>query len=101
MHHVFEKEVAGRIFKADIGKYALLSNGAVLLSYGDTVILATANASPEPKEGIDFFPLSVDYEERLYAIGKIPGGFIKREGKPTEKAILSATSIGRPISPLF
>jgi polyribonucleotide nucleotidyltransferase len=101
MHHVFEKEVAGRTFKADIGKYALLSNGAVLLSYGDTVILATANASPEPKEGIDFFPLSVDYEERLYAIGKIPGGFIKREGKPTEKAILSARAIDRPIRPLF
>ncbi|SEF45982.1 polyribonucleotide nucleotidyltransferase [Caloramator fervidus] len=101
MHHVYEKEVAGRKFKADIGKYALLSNGAVMLSYGDTVILATANASPEPKEGIDFFPLSVDYEERLYAVGKIPGGFIKREGKPTEKAILSARAIDRPIRPLF
>lgn len=101
MQNVFETTFAGRKLKADIGKYAMLSDGAVMLSYGDTVILATANASSEPKEGIDFFPLSVDYEERLYAVGKIPGGFIKREGKPTEKAILSARAIDRPIRPLF
>lgn len=101
MHNIFTSTFAGRELKADIGKYALLSNGAVLYSYGETVILVTANASEEPKEGIDFFPLSVDYEERLYAVGKIPGGFIKREGKPTEKAILSARAIDRPIRPLF
>lgn len=101
MHSIFKSTFAGRELKADIGKYALLSNGAVLYSYGETVILVTANASEEPKEGIDFFPLSVDYEERLYAVGKIPGGFIKREGKPTEKAILSARAIDRPIRPLF
>ncbi|MCX7951794.1 MAG: polyribonucleotide nucleotidyltransferase [Clostridiales bacterium] len=101
MHNIFKSTFAGRELKADIGKYALLSNGAVLYSYGETVILVTANASEEPKEGIDFFPLSVDYEERLYAVGKIPGGFIKREGKPTEKAILSARAIDRPIRPLF
>lgn len=101
MQRVFETTFAGRPLKADIGKYAMLSNGAVMISYGETVVLVTANAAPEPKEGIDFFPLSVDYEERLYAVGKIPGGFIKREGKPTEKAILSARAIDRPIRPLF
>lgn len=101
MQNIFETTFAGRKLKADIGKYAMLSKGAVLLSYGDTVILVTANASSKPKEGIDFFPLSVDYEERLYAVGKIPGGFIKREGKPTEKAVLSARAIDRPIRPLF
>lgn len=101
MQNIFEATFAGRKLKADIGKYAMLSDGAVLLSYGDTVILVTANAASEPKEGIDFFPLSVDYEERLYAVGKIPGGFIKREGKPTEKAVLSARAIDRPIRPLF
>ncbi|QCX32286.1 polyribonucleotide nucleotidyltransferase [Caloramator sp. E03] len=101
MQQIFETTFANRLLKADIGKYALLSNGAVMISYGDTVVLVTANAAPEPKEGIDFFPLSVDYEERLYAVGKIPGGFIKREGKPTEKAILSARAIDRPLRPLF
>ncbi|MCX7883929.1 MAG: polyribonucleotide nucleotidyltransferase [Caloramator sp.] len=101
MHRVFETTFENRPLKVDIGKYALLSNGAVMISYGETVVLVTANASPEPKEGIDFFPLSVDYEERLYAVGKIPGGFIKREGKPTEKAILSARAIDRPLRPLF
>lgn len=101
MQQIFQTTFANRVIKADIGKYAMLSNGAVLLSYGETSILVNANASAEPKEGVDFFPLSVDYEERLYAVGKIPGGFIKREGKPTEKAILSARAIDRPIRPLF
>ncbi|MDF2672005.1 MAG: polyribonucleotide nucleotidyltransferase, partial [Clostridiales bacterium] len=101
MQQIFETTFAGRNLKADIGKYALLSNGAVLLSYGDTVVLVNANRSEVPKEGIDFFPLSVDYEERLYSVGKIPGGFIKREGRPTEKAILSGRAIDRPIRPLF
>ncbi|TDT61560.1 polyribonucleotide nucleotidyltransferase [Fonticella tunisiensis] len=101
MQEILSTTFAGRIMKADTGKYAMLSNGAVMISYGDTAVLVTANAAKEPKEGVDFFPLSVDYEERLYAVGKIPGGFIKREGKPTEKAILSARSIDRPIRPLF
>lgn len=101
MHQIFETTIAGHKLKADVGKYAQLSNGSVLLSYGDTTILVNVNSSAEPREGIDFFPLSVEYEERLYSVGKIPGGFIKREGKPTEKAILSARAIDRPIRPLF
>lgn len=101
MHQLFETTLAGRSLKAEIGKYSLLSNGSLMMNYGDTAVLINANAADKPKEGVDFFPLSVDYEERLYAIGKIPGGFIKREGKPTEKAILSARAIDRPIRPLF
>lgn len=101
MSEVFKTTIANRPMKVDYGKYAMLSNGSAMVSYGDTVLLVNANASDEPKEGVDFFPLSVDYEERLYAVGKIPGGFIKREGKPTEKAILSARAIDRPIRPLF
>src|SRR5919202_404517 len=77
------------------------ADGAVLVTYGDTVVLATAVSSPEPREGIDFFPLTVEYEERMYAAGKIPGGFIKREGRPGEQAILSARLTDRPIRPLF
>lgn len=101
MHQIFETTFQNRKLKAEVGKYALLSNGSVLISYGDTYLLVNANSTAEPKEGIDFFPLSVDYEERLYAVGKIPGGFIKREGRPTEKAILSARAIDRSIRPLF
>lgn len=101
MVHNFETEIAGRKLEAEIGKLAMLSNGAVMIKYGDTTVMVNANASPEPREGIDFFPLSVEYEERLYSVGKIPGGFVKREGKPTEKAILSARAIDRPIRPLF
>ncbi|HHY24716.1 MAG TPA: polyribonucleotide nucleotidyltransferase [Clostridiaceae bacterium] len=101
MYKVFKMELAGRELVIETGKYAQLANGAVLVRYGDTVILSTATASTEPREGIDFFPLSVDYEERLYAVGKIPGGFIKREGKPSEKAILTSRVIDRPIRPLF
>lgn len=101
MQQIFETTIAGRKMKADTGKYAMLSKGAVMLSYGETVVLITANIADEPREGVDFFPLSVDYQERLYSVGKIPGGFIKREGKPTEKAILSARAIDRPIRPLF
>jgi len=93
--------LAGRPLSLEVGKYAQLANGSVLVRYGDTVVLVTATASDQPREGIDFFPLSVDYEERLYAVGKIPGGFIKREGKPSEKAILTARMIDRPIRPLF
>ena len=101
MSHIFEYEIAGRKLKAEYGKVGMLSNTALLVSYGDTVVLVNVNASDKPREGIDFFPLSVEYEERLYAVGKIPGGFIKREGKPTENAILSGRAIDRPLRPLF
>ena len=87
MYKKFSMDLAGRTLTIETGKLAQLANGSALVRYGDTVILSTATASSEPREGIDFFPLSVDYEERLYAVGKIPGGFIKREGKPSEKAI--------------
>lgn len=101
MTHIYETEIAGRPFRVEIGKVAKQANGAAMVYYGDTVVLVTATASKEPREGIDFFPLTVDYEERMYAVGKIPGGFIKREGRPTEQAILSARLIDRPIRPLF
>lgn len=98
---VYSFDLAGRKMTIETGKLAQLANGAALVRYGDTVILSTATASTTPREGIDFFPLSVDYEERLYSVGKIPGGFIKREGKPTEKAVLTSRVIDRPIRPLF
>ncbi|WZL74893.1 polyribonucleotide nucleotidyltransferase [Clostridiaceae bacterium 35-E11] len=101
MEKTFKTTIGGRTLEVQIGKVAELANGAALLRYGDTVVLVTAVASSEPKTGIDFFPLSVDYEERLYSVGKIPGGFIKREGRPTEKAILTSRLIDRPIRPLF
>ena len=101
MHKTFSMELAGRTLTIETGKLAQLANGSVLVRYGDTVVLVTATASEKPREGIDFFPLSVDYEERLYSVGKIPGGFIKREGKPSEKAILTSRVIDRPIRPLF
>jgi polyribonucleotide nucleotidyltransferase len=97
----FTMELAGRTLSVEIGRIAQLADGAVLMQYGETSVLVTACASTNPKEGIDFFPLSCDYEERLYAVGKIPGGFIKREGRPTEKAVLSSRLIDRPIRPLF
>lgn len=101
MQNSYSMELAGRTLTIETGKLAQLANGAVLVRYGDTVILSTATASQKPREGIDFFPLSVDYEERLYSVGKIPGGFIKREGKPSEKAILTSRVIDRPLRPLF
>ncbi|MCL1998083.1 MAG: polyribonucleotide nucleotidyltransferase [Turicibacter sp.] len=94
-------ELAGRTMEAEIGRVAEQANGAVLMRYGETVVLVTATASTKPREGIDYFPLSVDYEERLYAVGKIPGGFIKREGRPTERAVLTSRLIDRPMRPLF
>ncbi len=97
----FKMEVAGRPLIFETGKLAKQAHGSVLVRYGDTVVLVTATVSKEPREGIDFFPLTVDYEERLYAVGKIPGGFIKREGRPTEKAILAARLTDRPLRPLF
>ena len=94
-------EIGGRTLQIETGRVARQSGGAVLVSYGDTVVLVTATMSKKPREGIDFFPLTVDYEERLYAVGKIPGGFIKREGRPSEKAVLSGRLIDRSIRPLF
>ena len=101
MFKQFEMELAGRTLRADIGRVAAQANGTVLLHYGDTVVLSTATASEKPREGIDFFPLSVEYEEKMYAVGKIPGGFNKREGKASENAILTSRVIDRPMRPLF
>ena len=97
----YEYELAGRKLVVESGKMAGLANGSVLIRYGETVILACATASAAPRDGIDFLPLSVDYEERMYAVGRIPGGYLKREGKPSEKAILTSRVIDRPIRPLF
>jgi polyribonucleotide nucleotidyltransferase len=99
--HKIELEIAGRPLTLETGRLAGLADGAVLVTYGDTALLATAVSSTDPREGIDFFPLTVEYEERMYAAGKIPGGFIKREGRPGENAILSARLTDRPIRPLF
>ena len=101
MFKVYETELAGRKFSIETGKMANLANGSVLVRYGDTVVMVNVTASKEPREGIDFFPLSVDYEEKLYSVGKIPGSFTKREGKPTDKAILTSRAIDRPLRPLF
>ena len=94
-------ELAGRTLRVDVGRVAKQANGAALMHYGDTVVLSTATASDKPRDGIDFFPLSVEYEEKLYAVGKIPGGFNKREGKASENAILTSRVIDRPMRPLF
>jgi polyribonucleotide nucleotidyltransferase len=101
MMHSFETTFGGRSLVIETGKMAKQANGAVLVRYGETVVIVTATASAEPREGIDFFPLTVDYEEKMYAVGKIPGGFIKREGRPAESAILCSRLIDRPIRPLF
>ena len=96
-----EIQVAGRNFGIEFGERGMLSDAAIFMNYGETVVMVNANASEKPRDGIDFFPLAVDYEEKMYAVGKIPGGFIKREGRPTEKAILSGRAIDRPLRPLF
>ena len=101
MFKKYETELAGRKLVIETGKMAGLANGSVLVRYGDTCVLVNVTASKEPREGIDFFPLSVDFEEKLYAVGKIPGGFLKREGKPSDKAILTSRAIDRPLRPLF
>ena len=101
MYRTYSMELAGRKLSVEIGRVAEQANGAALVYYGDTVVLVTATASDKPRDGIDFFPLSIDYEERLYSVGKIPGGFIKREGRPSEKAILTSRCIDRPLRPLF
>ena len=97
----FETEVAGRKLTIENGKMAGLANGAVMVRYGDTAVMVAATASAKPRDGIDFFPLSIDYEEKMYAVGKIPGSFMKREGKPSENAILTSRVIDRPMRPLF
>ena len=97
----FTMELAGRTLRVDVGRVAAQANGAALMHYGETVVLSTATASEKPREGVDFFPLSVEYEEKLYAVGKIPGGFTRREGKASENAILTSRVIDRPMRPLF
>lgn len=101
MYKSFSMELAGRTLTVDVGRVAAQANGAAFMHYGDTTVLSTATASEKPREGIDFFPLSVEYEEKMYAVGKIPGGFNKREGKASENAILTARVIDRPMRPLF
>ncbi len=101
MYKTYSMELAGRTLRVDIGRVAKQANGAAFMHYGDTTVLSTATASDKPREGIDFFPLSVEYEEKMYAVGKIPGGFNKREGKASENAILTSRVIDRPMRPLF
>ena len=101
MFKTYSTKLAGRDLTIESGKIAGLANGSVVVRYGDTVVMVNVTASKEPRDGIDFFPLSVDYEEKLYAVGKIPGSFQKREGKPADKAILTSRAIDRPLRPLF
>ncbi len=101
MFKVYETELAGRKLTIETGKFAALANGSVVVRYGDTTVMVNVTASKEPKDGIDFFPLSVDYEEKLYSVGKIPGSYTKREGRPADKAILTSRAIDRPLRPLF
>ena len=101
MYKSYSMELGGRTLTVDVGRVAKQANGAALMHYGDTMVLSTATASEKPREGIDFFPLSVEFEEKMYAVGKIPGGFNKREGKASENAILTARVIDRPMRPLF
>ena len=101
MYKTFSMELAGRTLSVDVGRVGKQANGCAFMHYGDTTVLSTATASDKPREGIDFFPLSVEYEEKLYAVGKIPGGFNKREGKASENAVLTSRVIDRPMRPLF
>ena len=100
-YKVFKTKLAGRDLVVETGKFAQLANGTCMVRYGETCVNVAVTASKKPRDGIDFFPLSVDFEERLYSVGKIPGSFSKREGKPSEKAILASRVIDRPIRPLF
>jgi len=100
-YKTYTYELAGRTLAIDIGRVGKQANGCAFMHYGDTTVLCTATASEKPREGIDFFPLSVDYEEKMYAVGKIPGGFNKREGKASEHATLTSRVIDRPMRPLF
>ena len=101
MYRKFETELAGRKLTVETGRVAELANGDAIIHYGDTVVMVNVTASAKPREGVDFFPLAVDYEEKLYAVGKIPGGYLKREGRPSEKAILNSRVVDRPMRPLF
>ena len=101
MYKSFSMELAGRTLTVDVGRVAAQANGAAFMHYGDTTVLSTATASDKPRDGIDFFPLSVEFEEKMYSVGKIPGGFNKREGKASENAVLTARVIDRPMRPLF
>ncbi len=101
MPHTVTTDLAGRTLSLETGKIAGQANGAVVARYGDTVVLATATSTGRPREGIDFFPLTIDFEERLYAVGRIPGSFFRREGRPGSEAILDARLTDRPLRPLF
>ena len=100
-HRVYTTTIGGREVSVDVGKYAQQANGSCIVRCGDTVVMVNVTMAPVPREGMDFFPLSVDYEEKMYAIGKFPGGFKKREGRASDKAILVSRLIDRPIRPLF
>ena len=100
-HHIFETEIGGRTFTVETGKVAELCNAEAICRYGDTVVLVTAVASPLPKAGIDYFPLTIEVEERMYAVGRIPGSFNRREGKPSDRGVLISRLIDRPMRPLF
>ena len=100
-HHVFETSIGGRPFTVETGKVAELADAECICRYGDTVVLTTVTCSPDPKPGIDYFPLTIEFEERMYAVGRIPGSFNRREGKPSERGILNSRIIARPMRPLF
>ena len=100
-HHVYEMEIGGRAFTVETGKVAELANAECICRYGDTVVLTTCTCNPIPKAGIDYFPLTIEFEERMYSVGRIPGSFNRREGKPSERGILNSRIIDRPMRPLF
>ena len=100
-HHVYEMEIGGRPFTVETGKVAELANAECICRYGDTVVLVTCTCNPIPKAGIDYFPLTIEFEERMYSVGRIPGSFNRREGKPSERGILNSRIIDRPMRPLF
>ena len=100
-YHKYSMDLAGRPLTLEVGKLAELANAAVMVGYGDTRVLCCVTAAPRPRDGIDFFPLSVDFEEKLYSVGRIPGSFMRREGRPGERAILTSRVVDRPMRPLF
>jgi len=100
-HHVYETEIGGRAFTVETGKVAELADAECICRYGDTVVLTTVTCNPIPKAGIDYFPLTIEFEERMYSVGRIPGSFNRREGKPSERGILNSRIIDRPMRPLF
>ena len=100
-NHIYKTEIAGRPFSLEFGKVAELANASAMVRYGDTSVLVAVTAAPRPRDGVDFFPLSVDFEEKLYAVGRIPGSFMRREGQPSLPAVLASRVIDRSIRPLF